>query len=86
MTTFERLAKILKGETPPANSVETAFSGLSGSMNNALPAVTASDKGKVLIVNNDGKWSVGEIPTPEETQSAEAKASTRKTKAKEAEK
>ena len=84
MTTFERLAKILTGETAPVNSVETAFSGLSGSMNNALPSVTASDKGKVLIVDNDGKWSVGEIPTPEETQAVETKATTRKTKAKEA--
>lgn len=82
MTTFERLAKILKGETAPANSVETAFSGLSGSMNNALPTVTASDKGKVLIVDNDGKWSVGEIPTPEEIPAAETKASTRKKQSK----
>lgn len=26
-----------------------------------LPAVTQSDKGKALIVNNSGKWSVGNV-------------------------
>ncbi len=28
-----------------------------------LPAVKKADAGKVLMVNSNGKWAVGEIPT-----------------------
>ena len=56
VTTFERLAKILKGYVKPANWIERAFASVGSAV---LPPVTVSDNGKVLGVSG-GKWEVVE--------------------------
>lgn len=61
MTTFARLAKVIKGYIKPANWIERAFASIgSGS---ELPAVTTDDAGKALIVDSEGKWGAAELPT-----------------------
>lgn len=56
VTTFERLAKVLKGYIKPANWIERAFASIGSAV---LPPVTTSDNGKVLGVSG-GKWEVVE--------------------------
>lgn len=58
LTTFARLAKVVKKETAPANWIESAFAALASASGN-LPAVTASDNGKVLTVVS-GDWDAAD--------------------------
>lgn len=61
LTTFARLAKVIKGLVSPANWVERAFADIGGG--DSLPTVTSADAGKALIVNSDGEWGAAELPT-----------------------
>ena len=60
MTTFARLAKVIKGYTPPIGWIENAFAGLATAIKNVLPEVGTNDKGKYLHTNDstgDLEWS-----------------------------
>lgn len=50
ITTFERLAKVIKGEAAPANWIERAFASIAGAL---VPSYTGADDGKVLGVTKD---------------------------------
>lgn len=75
VTTFERLAKVLKGYVKPSNWIERAFASVGSAI---LPSVSASDNGKVLGVSN-GAWAVvegGGSSLPTVTSSDEGKVLT----------
>lgn len=74
VTTFERLAKVMKGYIKPANWIERAFASVGSAI---LPSVTASDNGKVLGVSN-GAWGVTDAPSglPNVTTTDEGKVLT----------
>ena len=74
VTTFERLAKILKGYIKPANWIERAFANVGSAI---LPPVTTSDNGKVLGVSS-GAWTVTDAPggLPSVTSADEGKVLT----------
>lgn len=76
ITTFERLAKILKGEAAPANWIESAFAAILAKL---LPTVTSADETKVLTVNSSGIWVAAAAPSgtlPEVTSTDEGKVLT----------
>lgn len=50
MTTFARLAKVIKGYTPPIGWIERAFAGLATAVHNILPSYSSEDNGKKLSV------------------------------------
>lgn len=57
VTTFERLAKVLKGYIKPANWIERAFASIAGAL---VPSYTAEDNDKVLTVKNNAlSWEEG---------------------------
>lgn len=53
MTTLSRLAKVIKGYTPPIGWIEKAFASLVSSIKNVLPEYSIADKGKVLGIGQD---------------------------------
>lgn len=65
VTTFERLAKVLKGYIKPANWIERAFASI-GSVVSNIPDITNSDRGKFLgvnISNNNLGWkAIRQVP------------------------
>ena len=69
VTTFERLAKILKGYIKPANWIERAFAELASAISSVLPSVSDSDRGKFLGVNssnnNLGWKAIKQVPEVE---------------------
>lgn len=68
ITTFERLAKVLKGEAPAANWIERAFAALASAVS-SISAVTYNDRGKFLGVNtsnnNLGWKAIRQVPAVE---------------------
>ena len=69
LTTFERLAKVVKKKTAPANWIETAFADLVSAIGAVLPSVSNSDRGKFLGVNtsnnNLGWKTIRQVPEVE---------------------
>ena len=69
VTTFERLAKVLKGFVKPANWIERAFAELVSAIGSVLPSVSNSDRGKFLGVNssnnNLGWKAIRQVPDVE---------------------
>lgn len=53
MTSFSRLAKVIKGYTPPVGWVERAFAGIMTAIGSVLPSYTISDENKVLTIGKD---------------------------------
>lgn len=53
MTSFSRLAKVIKGYTPPVGWIERAFASLITAINSVLPEYTISDVDKVLTIDKD---------------------------------
>lgn len=70
VTTFERLAKILKGYVKPSNWIERAFAELASAIGSVLPSVSDSDRGKFLGVNssnNNLSWkAIRQVPEVED--------------------
>ena len=69
VTTFERLAKVLKGYIKPANWIERAFADLVSAIGSVLPSISNSDRGKFLGVNssnnNLGWKAIRQVPEVE---------------------
>lgn len=46
---------------------EIAAAAATDAAKEGLPEVAVKDAGKVLIVSNEGKWTVGSVPAPAES-------------------
>lgn len=53
MTTLSRLAKVIKGYTPPIGWIERAFASLVTAIHSVLPEYSISDVDKVLTIDKD---------------------------------